>query len=246
MASCAACRASMPHLIAYKIPGQPDMAILNGPQSRAWMDLGARRCLPLVMANQAGWLLLNRSTFTATWSGGADGAAIELDGQPFGVVSHFGGGILTFSLPYLLRTDPGWNVLFRGPANHVKDGIQPLEGLVETDWNPATATMNWRFTRPGAVLFEADEPFCQIVPQRRGQLESFVPTVQPLANDPELARQYQAWTDSRARFLVESQQPGTDEFKEGWQRHYMRGRTIGGRHAGDHQTKLALRGFVDA
>ena len=48
--------------------------------------------------------------------------------------SHFGDGILTWHLPILFRTPPGYNLLVRGPANYPKDAVSPLEGIVETDW----------------------------------------------------------------------------------------------------------------
>ena len=58
------------------------------------------------------------------------------------VISHFGSGVLTFHAGYLFRTPPGWAVWARGAPNTVKDGIVPLDGLVETDWLPFTFTMN--------------------------------------------------------------------------------------------------------
>ncbi len=80
-------------------------------------------------------------------------------------VSHFGHGILTWRLPFLFRTPVDTDLLMRGPANSPKDGIAPLEGMIETDWSPATATMNWQITRPDHVVrFVADEPIAMIVP----------------------------------------------------------------------------------
>ena len=38
--------------------------------------------------------------------------------------------------------------------------MQPLVGLIETDWLPFPFTMNWVFTRPGRVRLEKGEPFC--------------------------------------------------------------------------------------
>ena len=64
------------------------------------------------------------------------------------VSSNFGYGIVTWYLPYLFRTSPGYNLWVRGPVNSPKDGIVPLEGLVETDWAEATFTVNWKITRP--------------------------------------------------------------------------------------------------
>lgn len=124
---------------------------------RPWMETPAgrfaKRCLPLMIANQAGWELLNPSGFTAAWQGGDELAAVTIwpdAGMPaFCVTSHFGSGILTWHVPYLFRTPRGYNLLVRGPANRPKDGISALEGIVETDWTAATFTMNWKFTRPG-------------------------------------------------------------------------------------------------
>ena len=48
--------------------------------------------------------------------------------------------------------------------------------MIETDWSVATFTMNWKLTRPHwPVTFEIGEPICMVVPQRRGELESFHP-----------------------------------------------------------------------
>ena len=69
------------------------------------------------------------------------------------VKSHFSHGIITFHPGYLFRTPEGWSMWAGGPPNHVKDGVQPLAGLVETDWLPFPFTMNWVFTRPGRVKF---------------------------------------------------------------------------------------------
>lgn len=54
------------------------------------------------------------------------------------VVSHFGAGVVTFTVPYLFRTPPSYNLHVRGPTNMPKDGIYPLEGIVETDWSQAS------------------------------------------------------------------------------------------------------------
>ena len=89
------------------------------------------------------------------------GAAASVYNDPR-ITSHFGNGTITFSFPYLFRTPPGWSMLTMGSPNHVKDGIQALAGVVETDWLPFPFTMNWLFTRPGKVRFEKGEPFCFI------------------------------------------------------------------------------------
>jgi hypothetical protein len=228
-------------------------------RSRDWIDgmegRWAQRCLPLLMANAAGWLLHNPIAFEAEWDGDPQprGLKVTFDGAPPPspvIQSHFGCGILTWSVPYLFRTPPGWNLLVRGPANAPRDGMSPLEGLVETDWAVATFTMNWQVTRIGHRLrFGADEPFCMIVPQRRGDLETFRPEIRTLTSDLDLLRSTQAWTESRHRvqvrkFLAEY----ADDFaadRDAWERHYFRGTSPDGTSASVHQTRLQLCPFAD-
>ena len=216
----------------------------------------ASRCLPMLMANQAGWWLLNTHSFEVVWDGDASPRATRIDygagHAPFPAVSHFGYGIVTFHVSMLMRTSPGWNLLVRGPANCPKDGVTALEGLVEADWAVATFTMNWKLTRPGlTVRFDEGEPICMVVPQRRGELERFHPRIAPAGAMPDLET-YTAWRESRANFLRERGRTGPDGSENGstaWQRDYMRGTdpasAAEGRSFGEHQRRLTLRGFAD-
>ena len=103
------------------------------------------------------------------------------------MVSHFGSGVITFTVPFLFRTPPGINLWVKGPANWIKDGVQALEGVVETDWLASTFTMNWKMTRVCEwVRFEKGEPFCMLVPVPRGLIETLVPRAEPIVANPEL------------------------------------------------------------
>ena len=246
-----------PELVAYQASPAPTMPLVPSPRWRDWSnameDRWANRCLPLVVANEAGWVLLCEHAFAAVWDGSPTtaGITIEFDedlSAPHPVQSHFGYGILTFAVPYLFRTPPGYNLLARGPANWPKDGVAPLEGLVETDWSVATFTMNWQLTRPGhPVRFEADEPFCMVLPQRRGELELFRPLIRDLADDPDTQAGTKAWSASRhdaevRKFLGEYSRDYQGE-KTAWQRHYFQGTAPDGRVAPHHQTRLKLDEF---
>jgi hypothetical protein len=214
------------------------------------------RCLPLLVANEAGWVLRNPIAFRATWNGEESPAGIEIDyldnePRPVPVVSHFGFGVLTWSIPFIFRTSPGYNLLARGPANWPKDGIWPLEGLVETDWAHVNFTMNWKFTRTGAsVLFDEGDPFCMIVPQRRGELEAFRTEVRDVATDPETKTEFDRFAAIREdmqkkKFLAQY----SDEYasyRTDWERHYYKGLTPSGRGFAAHQTHLKLSEFFEA
>jgi hypothetical protein len=213
----------------------------------------ANRCLPLLMANQSGWMIGNAVAFSATWDGtdSAEGISLHIDGPPEAstmVHSDFGYGVLTWSIPYLFRTPPGFNLLVRGPTNAPKDGIVALDGLVETDWAVATFTMNWKFTRPAhTVFFGLDEPICMIMPQRRGELESFEPLILPLSEHSETERQLRAFAESRKRtlgFVMAARQLGCEAGRDGvFEKHYFEGTSPGGAGSAEHQTKRSLQPF---
>jgi hypothetical protein len=241
-------------LVAYHVIPELAMPLVPAESARGWMASTvshfANRCLPLLIANQAGWFVLTPHAVRATWTGGdatSDIVVEYLDGTaPYSAVSHFGHGILTWRIPYLFRTPRGWNLCVRGPSNRPKDGACPLEGIVETDWAVATFTMNWKLTRPWApVVFEKGEPICMLLPQRRGELERFAPTRRSLDDNPELADRYRAWRDSRMQFNTELFDDESPAAREGWQRDYFRGRGAADDDPRQHQLKLKLRPFTD-
>lgn len=238
-------------LIAYRV-ARNHLDITTAPIRREWMDATnerfANRCLPMLIANQGGWWLINQETFVARWDGGDNISSVHVEyegvARHHDAASHFGYGIVTWRVPVLLRTPPGWNLLVRGPANLPKDGAWPLEGVVETDWAVASFTMNWKLTRPDVdVEFRAGEPFAMIVPQRRGDLERFEPTRALLADMPEQAG-YRAWSQSRFDFLVGRELPGADPDGPQWQRDYMAGTAPEVGQFAEHQRRLRLQEFA--
>lgn len=188
--------------------------------TQGWAD----RCLPLRIANQNGWWILNHSDFEVWWDGGVHLDSIKFrceDGQPLWASSLFGFGMVTWFFPYLIQTSPGFNLGVRGPANFFKDGSAPLEGIVETDWLPYPFTMSWKITRAGQwIRFKEEEPVCQIIPIKRGDVESFQPQLLNLESAEELHARNVAWTERR-KAIRDASQGGTVALPaEG---HYMRG-----------------------
>jgi hypothetical protein len=209
----------------------------------------AYRCLPLNIANTHGWEILCSAGFTAIWNGGAGLDAISLQADTGTVLpasSHFGHGILTFHVPCLFQTTPGFDLMVQGPINRPKDAIAPLTGVVETDWSPYSFTMNWLFTRPGtAVRFEQGEPYCHIFPLRRGEVENVQPGLRQLSDDPALERQHGTWTAGRNQFNAELRRPGSQAQADKWQKLYYQGIDMEGRAiAPDHRTRLRVKPFA--
>ena len=229
--------------------------IVPARSQRDWMDAfpdrHPYRCLPLTMANSTGWEILCPVDVKIVWDGGPMEENIQLytTGDPGALAavadSHFRRGIVTFHTGHLFRTPPGWGVWTSGPPNYFKDGIQPLTGLVETDWLPFPFTMNWQMTRPGEVVFRKGEPFCFITLMEHRRLEEITPERKLLSTNPDLVKEYEAWRDSRTDFNKRLGQGEQNAMKERWQRHYMRGQTVTGGGADAHQTKRRMNKPVD-
>jgi hypothetical protein len=222
----------MLELECFPTAARPPELVPGRPQ-RAWMDRFHERhpyrCLPLTMANTTGWELLCPMSFTAEWNGGKNQADITFtpdyphpDFDDF-IKSHFSEGVITFHPGYLFRTPNRWSMWVSGPPNHIKDGIQPLTALVETDWLPFPFTMNWIFTRPGRVRFEKKEPFCFITLMQDKQLEEFNVVQRSLEGNKALKDQYEAWTTRRGDFNKRLRNRDPETVREAWQRYYFRG-----------------------
>ncbi len=247
----------MSKLICYTL-GDPAFTIKPAQRERGWMertrDRFAYRCLPLVIANAFGWTVCTTRGFDAWWEGSEASAGLHIvphsgkqpatsrHGLP---VSHFGNGVLTFHIQALFRTEPGIQLWAGGPINHVKDAIQPLTGIVETDWLPFTFTMNWIFTRPGSVArFREGEPICQVFPVNCDNLENVDPELRPISSEPELEAEYQRWSESRNSFNAGLKEKDSEERKAGWQRNYFQGKTLDGTRAHGHRTKITVKPFT--
>ena len=243
----------MTQLICYPTSNEKPL-IVSAPRERDWMDEShnryAYRCLPLNIANAHGWFVLNNAPFVAVWDGepGLDAIRIEARGgnsTDLLATSHFGQGVITFRVDGIFRTDPGYDLWVGGPTNIIKDGIQPLTGLVETDWIPFTFTMNWRFTRKdNPVAFEHLEPICMIFPIDRRTMGQIQPQFRSLEEDPDLQNMYEQWADSRREFNKNLMVEGSEARRQKWQKQYFRGEMMGDlQKAAGHRTKLNLSEF---
>ena len=238
--------------VAYEILPPGTMVLSAAPVGRSWMDATqerfAYRCLPMLMANQLGWLVGSACSFSARWNGGplpGDTAlCFDSDRHSELVSSLFGHGIITFNMPCVFRTPPGVNLLVRGPANNPKDGISPLEGLVEADWSSTTFTMNCKITRPRQIVrFEAGEAIAALLPFPRGFLESLQPIACPISESPAVNSAFLEWSQHRDAFQARMRAGEVTAVTRGWQKEYFQGTENGANRFPQHQTTLALREF---
>lgn len=242
-----------PQIIAYNVGCRPE-TLVPGRTQRQWMDETpdrfAYRCLPLVVANQMGWDVVNPVSFRARWLGGAAASDIQLeaDDSNFDYVNgHFGNGVLTFQISSLFRTPPGTGLLVSGPPNAPKDGLYALTGFVETDWTHATFTMNYLFTRSWHwVEFAVGESFCRLIPVAPQQIEELQAVQVPLDEAPKLARKHKEWSAGRNDFNRNMKNPWSQQATAGWQKKYFQGLDDDGTKLADHRTHVRLSRFTGA
>jgi hypothetical protein len=236
-------------LTAYIVSDHRGWAIEPAALERDWMNETpsrfAYRCLPLVMANQAGWVVRCPVGFRVRWNGSQkpDGSmtfAFDENTSHWEswISSHFGSGVLTFSLPWLFRTPRPMLLRVSGAPNWWKEGATALEGLVETFWSPYTFTMNWKLTQPGAcVTFAKGDPICFIQPLDVGIAEALEPRIKLINENPELKAELEAWTKAR-RELNQDPHRGA-----AWQKNYFQGKLMSGGHDAAHRSRLTVKPF---
>lgn len=218
---------------------------------REWMDAFPHRipyrCLPMVIANQAGWVMRCPIGFKVEWNGGMGMDDLKITPEKgvehagrYGVLSHFGGGILTFSMPWLFRTPRGYGLWVRGPANEPRDNCVALEGIVETDWAPYTFTMNWKVMRRGSpVWFKKGEAVCMVSPMPLGMLEEFGAEMRGIEEEPELAEAHMRFAQARRESIAKGLAEDTKPFA----RDYYQGKRPDGTKVEEHRSKFVLARF---
>jgi len=231
------------------------MHIRPAPSTRAWMDATpekyAYRCLPLSIANTHGWEIFTPAGFWVMWNGDESATGVQIMSDrdmPSGhaPVSIFGARTVTLHTQGIFRTPPGWNLMVTGPVNAGKDGITALTGIIETDWAPMTFTMNWRLTQLGQwVRFDAGEAIAHLMPVQRGEIDQWEPEILPMRENPDLLRQFTAWSASRDAFHARQARDQPSVAADKWQKDYFRGLDMDGHEADEHQTKLRLCPFKD-
>ena len=234
----------------YKNKPIPGWQFHAASPKRAWMDeyIHMYRCLPMTIANQNGWVIECPCDIHAVWFGGQDRRSMhfwldpEYNVKNSWVKCHFVGGVITFEFDFMVRTNPGVNLLVRGAPNFFVDGAHPLEGVVETDWLNYSFTMNWRVTTPNKIVyFKKGDPICFIQPIPHNYAESFDFNIDFLENNPDLYKKFHEYDASRMKF---SNDKIAGKHNEDWQRHYFNGVDVktGIRVGSDtHAIKLNLK-----
>jgi hypothetical protein len=188
-------------LIAYRVLPET-MKIVPANAVANWMEEHpaklAHSCQPLLLANQTGWCLLAPSDVEVKWNGRSEPKDLSIRSDTNSAISNCGLGIVTWRIPYLFRTPPGWQLWVKGPTNCFLDGAIPLEGIVETDHASETFTMSWKMTRKGTVRWAQGDAICQLVPIQVEPLRQFEPAIVYPA-PPDIQEAFRNWAIRRMR-----------------------------------------------
>ena len=240
-------------LIAYKTFDYNVQRLVPAPRTREWMDQTpaafAYHCLPLVMANSLGWFILNDVPCEMEWDGTEPASGLKVwpteelteSEKHFMPSSHFGSGVVTFHTEFMFWTEQKISIMTKGPANRPKHGIQPLEGVIETDWLPYPFTVNWKMTAKNTrVRFERNEPIAQIIPWPMGLIDSIEPEILSLQSNPELFERFEDYKKKRMVFNEKFKHDGRKR-----QKYYVRGEDSTGTKAHEHTTDWRTKPFVN-
>jgi len=176
-----------------RLPMRADRAAAGTMPTRAF-----RYCEALTSAAAFGWYVFPPMSFSLMWDGGwqvlwtfkGEDAWYPLSKAQFpGFADHFDStapeDVKGFSPPFLVsfkepgvvqiwsglvvRTQPGWSLLIRQPANLARSqGYESYEGIIETDHWFGPLFTNVRLTRTNVpVEFDEEYPFLQVQPVHR-------------------------------------------------------------------------------
>lgn len=211
--------------------------------TRDWMDqyphAFAYRCLPLKIANESGWLVRCPVDFDAEYINDEiafDSVKIHIHGESFYkdyIRSHFGRGVVTFSLPYIFRTPEPWCIWARGYPNYYKDGVSFLEGIIETYWLHSTFTYNIRLTEKNKkISFKKGDPLMFITCINLTEINNSTIDYELIDDNPELKLAYEQWNVSRSEFNKGNRKP------EDWQKDYFKGMNSEKKIENNHLTTI--------
>lgn len=168
---------------------------------------------PMTVANQYGWEICAPTGFTVVWNGGANRRCLAIvpDDEHEGsrIISHFGGGIFTYSFPAIFKTEPGYDLWVQGPANYPVGGATAMSGIQESDWLLTQSAIHWKMAEPNrAIRFSKGDPLAQVFPIRRGELEAVEPELRSIEDEPEVKAYMEEWMAPAGRVQQGTQAAG--------------------------------------
>ena len=217
--------------------------IISKPdKKRDWFTPHFYRCLPLTVGNQYGFIIKSEYDFSFEWDGGYSPDSLKVysensEGLFPEIKSHFGSGIVTINLPFVLRTPSGINLLTMNPPNIIIPNVTVMTGVVEADNLRHDFTINLRVQTPNIRTFiPKGTPIAGLIPIPRYFVENF-----NLVNAEDI---FDEQTIEEERFAKSHFSEYKREMNTGLNGHYKHGTDIYGNKFSDHQGPT-LKKFTD-
>lgn len=218
-----------------------DHVIQKPSKKRDWFSPVFYRCLSLTIGNQYGFTVHSGFDFEAIWNGGD--SVNDIDFNFYGkekeiiniwpeVSSHFGNGIITLNLPYMLRTPPGVNLMTINPPNVILNNLTVMTGVVETDNLRYMFTFNIKIQQPNVLVkIKKDTPLAAFIPIPRYFIDSFsIVDARKIFTDEIIIEEAQAYVDTVGH------RNNVEKFmKKPFNKTYFNGTDIYGNKFKDHQ-----------
>jgi hypothetical protein len=212
-------------------------------KKREWFSSDFYKCLPLSIGNMQGFIFSLPFEFDVFWNGGDNISDLSFnfyeDVKEFKktrhvrVKSHFGYGILTISIPVILKTPPGINLMTIAPPNFPTPGLSAMTGVIESDNLKYTFSLNIKVDLENTwIKILPNYPLMGIIPIPRYFCDSF-----NLVNAYDL---FEKEVVEKERIIAKEHEVVRDflinkNINKGWDRTYFTGSDIRGTKFSDHQ-----------
>lgn len=215
--------------------------VKRSTKKRDWFRPEFYHCLPLTIGNQYGFTIATEFDFAFEWDGTNDKYGIKfyfdeteevLDTLYPRVISHFGSGIITLEVPFMLKTPPGINLMTINPPNHVLPNITVMSGVVESDNIRYSFTFNLKIQIPNVrVKVDKGTPLAAFIPIPRYFGDGFeLVDAETVFNESLIIEEKQALLDNQTLRMELS-----DQMRDHRDRLYFDGKDIYGNKFPDHQ-----------
>jgi hypothetical protein len=207
-------------------------------RTRNWFDPNFYRCLPLVIGNTYGFVMITEIDFSMVWDGGQHANSLQflIDGNIYEnypkMDSRFGNGVATFIYPMTFRTPSGVNLMTINPPNVIIPNVTVMTGIVESDNLRRDFSFNLKVQTPNVPIhFKAGDPIAGIIPIPRYYADKFeLVDAEEIFDGKTVREEIKAYSaaDSHRAFR-QNKLPN----KVG--RHYFKGEDVYGNKFPDHQ-----------